>query len=451
MNNILLVDDDVAVTNYLMVFLMQTELYETTVINDSRQVPELLQQQHFDVILLDMNMPGLSGTDILKLTQEQGLRTPIVILTGFSDVDLAVKAMKLGAFDYLTKPVEDELLLEVLGKAIHHQTLHHSLSQLSPQLTKEDLAHGEAFNFLPTTDPAMIRLFHQIEKIAGSDLCIFIRGELGTPKEPLARAIHEAGPHRDGPFVAVDVAAQDPGRFAADFFGIARDWSGIREERTGFLCQAAGGTLFLDKIQQLSLPVQVRLLRMIHSKEYYIECSPQIRKIDVRVIAASRLDLSADEFRESFSQDLLHHLMINSIQIPPLRECRGDIPLLAQHFLEQERLKNGKPLTGFAPDFLEMLQKYDYPGNHQELRTIIAAAVVNEETATLTVNSLSAYMRDKLTGPARPPGPDFQPLTLAEAQRQHASRMLAHCGGDRERAGRELGISPEQLSGILGG
>jgi len=396
MKRVLIVDDDVAVTNYLMVFLMQTEIYESEVVNDSRQVPGLLDRESFDVMLLDMNMPGLSGPDILKLLQERKLRVPVIVLTGFSDVELAVKAMKLGAFDYLTKPVEDEVLLETLAKAIDHQALHSSIDQLPPEPKREDLTCREIFEQLPTADPAMLRLFAEVEKLAGSSFPIFIQAERGSLAGALAEAIHYASPYREGPFVHVDLPAYDSELLPALFFGRASDWSGTREEQPGLLEKAENGTLFLYCIEHLPVPMQARLLRVIHSGEYYRESSSQVRKIHVRVIASSPLDLSADEYRDRFSPELIYHLRVNAIHIPPLRERPDDIPLLAGQILEQECRRTGKAIRLVSPELLALLQGYSFPGNMKELQQIITAAVAGEEGDTLTPEALTAYVYRRL-------------------------------------------------------
>ena len=177
MKRILIVDDDVAVTNYLNVFLVQSGLFEPSVVNDSREVAALLERENFDVILLDLDMPNVSGMDVLQAMRQNRIETPVVILTGVSDVDLAVKSMKLGAFDYLIKPADDDKLLEVLDNAIEHRALHRSIEQLPEELTRGGLAHKAAFAHFPTQDKKMIRLFHQAEKVASSDLSIFIWGE----------------------------------------------------------------------------------------------------------------------------------------------------------------------------------------------------------------------------------------------------------------------------------
>ena len=226
-------------------------------------------------------------------------------------------------------------------------------SDLPEQLSRQDLAHEAVFEQFPTQDPGMIRLFHQVEKLAPSDLGIFIWGESGTGKEALARTIHNSSSRSDGPFIAVEADSRDPESFPGFFFGQDRDWSGSREESAGVLEQADGGTLFLNNIDALSLPMQVRLKRVIQNDEYYRENSTKIRKIDVRLIVSSTHDLTLPEYMDTFSRDLLYHLMVNSIQIPPLRERQVDIPLLADLFLREEVERTGKKIVGFSDEFLE--------------------------------------------------------------------------------------------------
>ena len=346
MKRILIVDDDVAVTNYLMVALMQTDLFEVQVINRSRIVVETVEREPPDIMLLDMDMPDVSGMDILASMSSRGLDIPVVILTGVPDVELAVKAMKRGAFDYLVKPVEDEHLVEVLKTVMEKHALNRSIKQLPSELSREDLVDPAAFDHVPTQDPAMIRVLHQAERMALSDMCIFIWGERGTGKEGLARAIHKASSRSDQHCVAVDVAAADPERFPADLFGQAQRWGDREGERPGFLEQAAGGTLFLDNIARLSLPMQVRLRRVLQEGEYYREDSTVIVESSARFIVSTTRNLTHKKYKGRFDRDLLYHLMINSLLIPPLRERRGDIPLLAEHFLTRYSKRFGRKVGG---------------------------------------------------------------------------------------------------------
>jgi DNA-binding NtrC family response regulator len=450
MKKILIVDDDPAVTNYLMVFLMQTGLFETKVLNDSREVSGQLGKDDFDIVLLDMDMPNVSGMDILNDIRARGLDIPVVVLTGVSDVDLAVKAMKLGAFDYLIKPADEDKLLEVLDHAMEHRVLHRNIETLPRELTRKDLEHEDAFVHFSTLDKAMIRLFHQAEKIAATDLSIFIWGESGTGKEALARAIHKASPRRDKPFVAAEADSQDPETFPAFFFGQDRTWSGTREESPGLLEQANQGTLFLNHIDALSGSAQVRLKRFLQTGEFYRENSTQIRKADVRMIVASTRDLTAPEYKDSFSRDVLYHLMINSIYMPPLRDRMGDLPLLVEKLLEEESEKAGRKFDGVSQDVLDYLRGYNFPKNVMELRTILAGAVANQDGGSITLESLPPSTRQLLEGEKAGIAEPFVPRKLDVVVREYVVKTLQHFSNRKDLAARELGITVEELDRIAG-
>ena len=448
MKRILIVDDDVAVTNYLMVALMQTDLFDVQVINRSRIVVETVRQEPPDIMLLDMDMPDVSGMDILESMSQLGLDIPVVILTGVPDVELAVKAMKRGAFDYLVKPVEDEHLVEVLQTVMEKHALNRSIELLPSELKREDLVDPSAFDHVPTQDPAMIRVLHQAERMALSDMSIFIWGERGTGKEGLARAIHKAGPRRDQACVCVDVSAADPAKFPADLFGQARRWGGREEERPGFLEQTAGGTLFLDRIARLSLPMQVRLRRVLQEGEYYREDSTEILHSKARFIVSSTKDLTSKKWKGRFDRDLLYHLMINSLLIPPLRERRGDIPLLAEHFLTRYSKRFGRKVAGFGQSFLDSLAAYDFPDNVQELRSIVKASLATTDDGQLiTADALPMWIRSRLEGERADvlEGPE----PLLNVQREHVQHALSYYGGDRDRTARELGIDRGALDELL--
>jgi len=449
MKKILIMDDDVAVTNYFKVFLTQTGLFDLVVVNDSRQVGPLLDREPFDVILLDMDMPNVSGMDILSDMRSKGIDTPVVVLTGISDVDLAVNAMKLGAFDYLIKPVDDEKLLEVLDNAVKQDILYQRIEQLGQKLAWEDLEHEAAFKHFHTRDPGMIRIFHQAEKIASSDLSIFIWGERGTGKEALARAIHQASPRKGKPFVTVEVDSQDADRFPAFFFGQAQGWANSSEEISGILEKTDQGTLFLSHIDTLSFPMQVRLKRLIQTGQYYRESSTKVRSIDVRMIVSSAHDLASLEYKDRISRDLLYHLMVNSIRIPSLRERVDDISLLAERFLAEERKRTGKTITGFSGEFLQCLKVYHFPDNVQELRTIVAGAVASTETNIITKDSLPQHIREASKPQEGVVGEMFQPRKLDVVVREHVLGTLRHFGQDHQKAAATLGIAQEEIDRII--
>ncbi len=449
MKRILIVDDDVAVTNYLMVALVQTDRFEPTVINDSRHVLETLERAPVDIMLLDMDMPDVSGMDILRRLQELGMDIPVVVLTGVPDVELAVKALKLGAFDYLVKPVEDEELVEVLDNALQHHAMNRSIQQLPTELSRDDLRDPAAFEHVPTKDAAMIRVLHTAERMARSDMSVFISGERGTGKEALAKAIHKASPRCREQCVALDVAAIHPDQFPADFFGQARRWGGQEQERPGFLEQVGSGTLFLDNIDQLTMPMQVRLRRVLQEGEFYREASAEIRSCDARFVVSSTCDLTAKEYKGRFDRDLLYHLMVNNVEIPPLRDRRSDIPLLADHFLAKYSKRFGRSVAGFDPGYLEALASYDFPDNVQELRSIVKASLVaTDDGKHITVEALPAWIRDRIEKGS--PDPLAAPEPLREVERDHVKRALHYYGGDRERTARELHITRNELDALLG-
>jgi DNA-binding NtrC family response regulator len=448
MYRVLIVDDDVALTNYLMVFMVQSDLYEPAVVSDSREVAPLLEQSSFDVIILDMDMPHLNGLDLMNLFRERGIDTPVIVLSGFNDADMAVKALKLGAFDYLAKPVDDDYLLEVLDKAITSHSLKSSISQLPTELSREDLDHEEAFARLKTNDPEMIRLFHQVEKLAGGDLSIFIKGERGTGKSTLARIIHDSSPRKNGPFVAVNVADQDEDRFAALLFGQVGGWSGEQTERAGLVEQADQGTLFMSNIDCLAVPLQHRLDRLLQSGTFNREGTTRTRQVDVRLITGSTRDLASAIYRESFSRELLYHLRVNMVLLPPLRERVVDIPLLARHFMKQEVKRMGSPVTEFAPELGVLLQTYEFPGNQEELRDIIITSVWKEKGSTLGISSLSHYVRDKIQKGRFRSGA-FRPSPLAEVIRDHVKTTVVRMEGDLDRAAWALEISRSELESLL--
>ncbi len=455
MRNILIIDDDVAVTNYLMVFLMQSETFEPTVINESLEVPPLLEQETFDIILLDMDMPNLSGIDLLKLIRENGIETPVIVLSGVNDADLAVKALKLGAFDYLTKPVDDEYLLEVIEKAIRNRDLRDNISSLPDELSRDDLSYEEAFARLPTENPEMIHLLHRVEKIAMGRQGVFVIGGRGTGKGKVAEAIHNAGVRKEGPFVAVNAAAQDGDQFAGQFFGQAADWSGEHQETPGLIDGADGGTLYISNIECLSMAMQHRLDRLIRTGEFYRDGTTQIRSVDVRVIGGSTKDLRSNAFRDSVSQDLLYHLWVNLIQLPLLSDRADDIPLLAEHYLKRDVAQTGIAIKGIAPELGVFLQTYAFPGNLEELRDVIATCVRKymtegdvPEDGLLGVDSLSNYLRDKIRlGPRS--SADRRMRKLSEVIQEHVRWTVEVLKGDLGRAAQELEITVEELEVYL--
>ena len=444
LRKVLIVDDDMAVTNYFMVFLMQTELFEPEVENDSRQVMGRLQDEEYDVIMLDLDMPNVTGMEILTRMRAEDIHIPVVILTGASDVDLAVRAMKHGAFDYLTKPVDDEHLLEVLSSAVEMGVMQASMEKLTEKVATGELQHQAAFAHLPTENPEMLKLFHEAETLAGGNLNLFIHGERGCGKKWLAKAIHQASGRADKPFLALDCTSQAPDELSGVLFGRAQDWQGATKEVEGILTRAQGGTVFMNNIEHMSPPVQVRLNHAIQTGEYYSDNSTAILNCDTRFIMASTHDLTSSRFQDSFSRDLLYHVTTTSLHMPALRERPCDIPVLAHHFLAEESRRNNKKISGISDEFLALLQDYFFPGNVQELRKLIISAVALTRDDLLDVDDISAYSRERLTLGAFTHR--FQPRTLADVVRTHVRDTVRYCSGDRREAALLLQINEEELA-----
>lgn len=444
MKKVLIVDDDVAVTNYFMVFLMQTEIFEPEVENDSRLVMDLIKEKTYDVIMLDLDMPNVTGMEILKMMKAENVETPVLILTGVSDIDLAVRAMKNGAFDYLTKPVDDEHLLDILASAMEMGAMKQIMEELPTEVTSEDLGNLTAFDHLPTQDPTMIHLFQQAEILAEGSLSVFLWGERGNGKSWLAHGIHKASGRRDGPFVSLDCTTYPPDEFSSILFGRSEDWSGEQDCICGALSEASGGTLFINNIEHMSPQVQLRLNHALHSGEFYCDNSTEILQSDVRHIVSSTHDLTSSKFNESFSRDLLYQLMVNSLQIPSLRDRPKDIPLLANFFLEEENAHNKKNIKSISPEFLDLLESYYFPGNIQELRKLILAAVALTTDDVLDVDDISMYSRERLTLGSF--SSIFQPRNLHEIIQEQVEETIKYCNGDLKEAARLLDISVKVMN-----
>ena len=441
---VLIVDDDIAVTNYLKVFLMQTEEHEPTVVNDSTLVKEMLSMESFDVMLVDVDMPEVGGMEILEYIQENEIAIAPIVLTGVSDIDLAVQAMKLGAIDYLTKPVEEDQLLQVLENAFEHSQVHRSIEDLPTDLTREELKHKRAFQSLLSGDKQIIRLFHLAEKLAMGDETIFITGERGTGKEHLAKAIHQASDRRGEKFVSLDAGMYDRKTLPVMLFGQAKDWSGSREEHSGFLEEANNGILYIDSIDQICPPTQLKLLRFIQKKEFYREGSTNLLHANVRIIAASDYDLRKIEASSTFDRNLLYHLVVNALHLPPLRERACDIPMLVEKFLCEETKKRHLHSKEATPEYCEILKNYFFPGNIYELQHIVASSVVFCEEDYLTVDSLPSYILENIEKGKKHPG-IFKIRTLQEVEIEHIRKTLEHFQGNINECAKALDITMKEL------
>jgi len=439
MDKVLVVDDDQAVLNYLRIFLLQAGTFDVTTLSNSTKAFDLIKTGAYDLLLLDMDMPEVTGLDILKRINEEGIDIETIVLTGVEDVSLAVAAMKLGALEYLTKPVDNDRLLTLMHTTLEQRRASKNIE--AELRTEANLRFKDAFKEIVTQDSKMRDIFTMVEKMALSDNSVLIWGESGTGKELIARAIHRISKRSGQRFVAVNAGSFANELFASEFFGYNQGaFTGATSNKRGFLEEADKGTLFLDEIGELALPIQVKLLRVLQEGEFFRLGSTRNLKVDVRIIAATNKNLHEEMKQGNFRKDLFYRLNINSVYLPPLRERAGDIPILSYHFLRRFSQTNNKKIEKISESAMKCLTQYDYPGNIRELMNIINSAVIVESSNELKKKSLPSYFLEN-DGFGEGGLTDVPLKTLQEIEDEHIRRVLEYTGGNKTRAAQILGIS----------
>jgi two-component system NtrC family response regulator len=436
---ILVIDDDQEVVNYLEVLLRQTDRFEVRTLTRSTEAFEVIAEFKPNLILLDMDMPNVKGIDILNYLSERLDRPEVLVLSGVEDIKLAVSSMKLGAYDYITKPVDPEELIDTMDRALERHRLKSEITMLEEN--RGNSVEHEAFGRIIAHAPQMKKIFRYIETIAPTDCPVLIWGESGTGKELIARAIHTLSRRQGKPFVAINAGVLANELFSSEFFGhIKGAFTGASADKPGILEKADSGTLFLDEIGELSLPIQVKLLRFLQEGEYFQVGGSKVRNADVRVITSTNKNLQEEIPRGNFRTDLFYRLNVCSIHVPPLREREGDIPLLAHYFVEKYCPVHGRKLSRISEDVLTLLQRYHYPGNIRELENIINSAVLLETSHELKRKSLPQYFLEA-TLKAKFLIADAHNKSMSQVEKEHLERVINYTGGNRTAAARILGIS----------
>ncbi|MFQ5845155.1 MAG: sigma-54-dependent transcriptional regulator [Planctomycetota bacterium] len=369
---VLVVDDDPLVADSLAVFLRRRG-YEVSVETDSRRALRLLKgEPATDLLLTDLNMPGLDGFELLRQAKRADPSLVVVMLTGYGTIESAVKAMREGAEDYVTKPILDEEMVLTVERALKRRRLTEENERLKRQLRR-----SFGLDNLVGSDHRMRKIYETLETVAQTRATVLITGESGTGKSMIARAIHHASPRKDKPFVEVNCGALPETLLESELFGHKRGaFTGAETDRLGKFLRADGGTIFLDEISTASQSLQVRLLRILQERCFERVGADELTEVDVRVLLATNTDLREEVERGRFRADLFHRINVVSIDIPPLRERRGDIPLLVEHFLRRYAEENGKEVRAIADDAVRRLVDYEWPGNVRELENAIERAVV---------------------------------------------------------------------------
>jgi len=442
-HKILIIDDDQAILNYLEVFLMQAGKFEVQCLSESKKAYETIFEFQPELILLDMDMPEVTGLDILHFLSERPDAPEILILSGVEDIELAVKAIKLGAYDYLTKPLDRAKLLISIDRTLERRTLKLKVEELRSHLegTEED----DPFVKIINCSPQMQKVLKYIERIAPTDNPVLIWGESGTGKELIARAIHKLSKRKDKLFVAINASILASELFASEFFGHTKGaFTGAVSDKTGILEKADHGTLFLDEIGDLSLSVQVKLLRVLQEGEFFPVGSTKSRRVDVRLITATNKDLQEEIQQGNFRTDLFYRLNVSSVFVEPLRKREGDIVFLAPYFLSKYATTHNKKINTISEDVLALLQRYHYPGNVRELENIINSAVLLENSKELTRRSLPQYFLEA-TLKAKYSLAGTQCKSMIQIEKEHIEHILKHTGGNRTMASKILGLSRVSL------
>ena len=394
---VLLVDDEEHILNISRLFLQSCGISEVPTLSDSRKVLPYLADRPPAVIVLDLHMPHISGLELLPTIIKNYPQIPVILMTANDDIETVVECMKMGAFDYLAKPVESRRLVASVTKALDMCDLSDELSSLKERLLSDNLEHPAAFASIVSGNKKMRALFQYAEVVAGTRQPIMITGETGAGKELLARAIHEISGCK-GEFVALNVAGLDDNMFSDTLFGHKKGaFTGADQAREGLIAKAAGGTLFLDEIGDLNETSQIKLLRLLQEKEYYPVGSDMVRKSDARILLATNRDLQKQIAAGKFRNDLYYRLCAHQISIPPLRERLDDIPLLLDHFLELAATTLNRKKPTAPPELALLLSLYHFPGNVRELEAMVFDAMARHSSGILSMESFR-----KATGDERP-------------------------------------------------
>ena len=439
---ILVVDDDPALCDLLCEDLQHRGHHVWTALKVAA-ARKLLQQQEIDIVLTDLNLPEVSGIDFCAELHQQRPDLPVIIMTAFGSLDTAIAALRAGAYDFVTKPVDLDLLSISLDRGLQHRHL-----QETVRLLKDQVRRQQPDDELLGESPAMVKLRQQIARIAGLDSSVLLAGESGTGKELVARSLHRQSHRCDGPFVAINCAALPENLLESELFGHVRGaFTDAREARKGLFVEASGGTLLLDEIAELPLSLQPKLLRVLEDHRVRPLGGSAEIGCDVRLIAASHRDLGEAVAAGRFRSDLYYRLNVIQIELPALRHRGDDILLLAMRFIQQLSRRFNKSVAGLAQPAAACLLAYSWPGNVRELRNTIERAVALTLHDTITVDDLPDAIRHPSGTPPVPVNLfDGQAiLPLEEMERRYIRQVLQHLDGNRTLAARFLGVDRKTL------
>jgi two-component system response regulator HydG len=441
--SLLVVDDDRAHLSMLRTVLSGWG-YQVTGVEDGAEAIDAVREKPFDGALMDVRMARVGGIEALQQIKAYNPAIPVIIMTAYSSVDTAVEAMKRGAYDYLTKPLNFDDLRFTLERALEHMALARENRSL-----KEQLSADAVLGAIIGASKAMRDLLETAVTVAATEATVLITGESGTGKELIARAIHANSNRRDGPLVTVNCAALTDTLLESELFGHEKgSFTGADRKRDGRFMQAQGGTIFLDEVGEIPLHMQAKLLRAIQEREIQRVGGDTVLKVDVRIIAATNRDLLADVQAGKFREDLYYRLNVINLLVPPLHKRTEDVPLLARHFLEHFAAKNRKHLKGFTPAAMDVLVRYPWPGNVRELENALERAVIMAVGDYLTERELPANIVARVRGGEAhelPPG-GMAGMALEEIEKAAIGQTLRETGWNKSEAAKLLQITRTTLN-----
>jgi len=445
--HLLVVDDDIGHLTTLKT-LVRSWGYRVTVAEDGSAAVDEVKTQPFDLILMDVRMTQMDGIAALKRIKAHNPAIPVLIMTAYSSVQTAVDALKTGAYDYLTKPLDFDTLRLTVERAMEHTRLKNENRRLKQKLREE----FDWQNIIGSSPP-MRALIDMVAMVAPSEATVLITGESGTGKELIARSIHFNSPRRSKPFVVVNCAALADTLLESELFGHEKGaFTGADKRREGRFRQADGGTLFLDEIGETSPAMQAKLLRVIQERELQRVGGDETLHVDVRILAATNRDLSGEVKQGKFREDLFYRLNVVTVDMPPLRARHADIPLLAQHFMKQFASRNRKEIKGFTPRAMDLLIRHDWPGNVRELENAVERAVILITGDYITERELPLSIspdRDSASSEPAVTGDRMLALdgmqSLESIEKKAIKATLAETGGNKSETARRLGINRKTL------
>ncbi|TDG00370.1 sigma-54-dependent transcriptional regulator [Paenibacillus piri] len=441
MHSILIIDDEQAICTSLMFALEdQYQVFATT---SPVEGLAIVRKEKIGAVLLDMRIAGVDGLSLIPGLLEISPKTSVIVMTAFGTIETSVNAMKLGAYHYLTKPLNLDEVRILIEKSLHFNDLKHEVERLHEVLRPEDSYAG-----IIGKSHAMKNLFGLIDKVKRIDSGLLITGESGTGKELVAKVCHEEGIRQRKPFSALNCAAIPETLLESELFGHEKGaFTGAFQRKEGIFEQTHGGTIFLDEIGEMPLHLQAKLLRVIQEREVVPIGSNRRKQIDVRIIAATNRNLFEEVSKGAFREDLYYRLNVIPVHVPPLRERIDDLPLLTHHFLQVYGLKLGKTGVHFHPSAMDVLYRHSFPGNVRELSNIIEYAVALSNDTLLNVHDLPVYLQERAFERVNDKEGVFLPsmLTLEEAEREFILHKLQLCNGHRKKTAEALEISERGL------